>query len=364
VAEAGLTFVGPPPEAIEAMGEKTAARRRMQAAGVPVVPGSDGAVEDAAEARALAARLGYPVMIKAAAGGGGRGLKRCDGPEQFEALWDSAGREAAAAFGDGRRYLEKVLARPRHVEVQVFCDAHGGAVHLGERECSVQRRHQKLIEETPSPAVDGPLREAMGAAALRAATAVGYRGAGTVEFLLDAGGAFHFLEMNTRLQVEHPVTELVTGLDLVRLQLEVAAGGPVPAQAEVRRRGHAVEARICAEDPAKGFLPRPGTITAFEAPAGEGLRLDPGVAAGAVVSPHYDSLLAKLCAWAPSREEALSRLAAGLDALLVEGVPTTAAWLAAALRHPALLAGDYDTGFVEQHGKALAAALAAGRARA
>jgi acetyl-CoA carboxylase biotin carboxylase subunit len=345
VAAAGLTFIGPSAEAIRAMGEKTGARARMKAAGVPVVPGSDGPVGDDAQATAAAAAIGYPLMVKAVAGGGGRGLRAVERPDDLLAALAAARREAAAAFGDDRVYLERRLTRPRHVEIQLMADRHGGVLQLGERDCSVQRRHQKLLEETPSPAVDGPLRAAMATAAVAAARAVGYVGAGTVEFLLDAGGAFHFLEMNTRLQVEHPVTELVTGLDLVRLQLEVAQDGRLPAQGEIVFRGHAVEARICAEDPARGFLPRPGTITALAPPTGPGLREDSGVEAGTTVTPHYDSLLSKLCAWGEDRGQALDRLSAGLRSYRLEGLTTNLAWLAAAVDHPAYRSGEYDTGF-------------------
>ncbi|HET8732731.1 MAG TPA: acetyl-CoA carboxylase biotin carboxylase subunit [Anaeromyxobacteraceae bacterium] len=355
VEAAGLTFVGPPPEAIEAMGEKTGARARMRAAGVPVVPGSEGALADEAAALAAAEALGWPVMVKAVAGGGGRGMRRVEQAAGLPAAWASARREAGAAFGDDRLYLEKALTRPRHVEVQVFCDAHGGAIHLGERECSVQRRHQKVVEESPSPRLDEPLRAAMCEAALRAARAVGYRGAGTVEFLVDAEGRFWFLEMNTRLQVEHPVTELVTGLDLVRLQLEVAQGGAVPAQEAVVRRGHALEVRICAEDPARGFLPSPGKITYLRVPGGPGVRDDGGVYGGWVVPSHYDPLLSKLCAWAPDRPQAIARLRRALRDYVVHGIATNVAWLGAVLDHPAFRAGDYDTGFCAEHAQALAA---------
>jgi acetyl-CoA carboxylase, biotin carboxylase subunit len=345
VAAAGMTFIGPAAEAIRAMGEKTGARARMKAAGVPVVPGSDGPVGDDAQAAAAATAIGYPLMVKAVAGGGGRGLRAVERPDDLPAALAAARREAAAAFGDDRVYLEKRLVRPRHVEIQLMADRHGGVLQLGERDCSVQRRHQKLLEETPSPAVDGTLRAAMATAAVAAARAVGYVGAGTVEFLLDAGGAFHFLEMNTRLQVEHPVTELVTGLDLVRLQLEVAQDGRLPAQGELVFRGHAVEARICAEDPARGFLPRPGTITALAPPTGPGLREDSGVEAGTTVTPHYDSLLSKLCAWGEDRGQALDRLSAGLRSYRLEGLTTNLAWLAAAVDHRAYRSGEYDTGF-------------------
>ncbi|MBK9518476.1 MAG: acetyl-CoA carboxylase biotin carboxylase subunit [Anaeromyxobacter sp.] len=349
VEAAGLTFVGPGAAAMEAMGGKTSARAHMRAAGVPVVPGSDGPLAGEADALVEARILGFPVMVKAVAGGGGRGLRRCDREADLPAAWQSARREALAAFGDDRLYLEKALDRPRHVEVQLVCDEHGGAIHLGERECSVQRRHQKVIEESPSPLVDEPLRGALCEAALRAARAVGYRGAGTVEFLVDQDRRFYFLEMNARLQVEHPVTELVTGLDLVRLQLEVAAGLPLPPQASVSWRGHAVEARVCAEDPARGFLPSPGKITYLRVPGGPGIRDDGGVYGGFVVTPHYDPLLSKLSAWAPTREQAVARLVRALGDYVVHGITTNVAWLASALSHPAFQRGDYDTTFCTAH---------------
>jgi acetyl-CoA carboxylase biotin carboxylase subunit len=352
-ARAGLTFVGPPPEAMEAMGEKTAARARMKAAGVPVVPGSDGPVADEATAHVEAARLGFPVMIKAAAGGGGKGMKRCDRPEDLAAAFASARREAAAAFADDRLYLEKFLEKPRHVEIQVFCDEHGQALSLGERECSVQRRHQKVIEESPSCIVDEPLRQAMGAVALTAARAVGYLGAGTVEFLVDASRKFYFLEMNTRLQVEHPVTELCTGLDLVRLQLEVASGERLPPPEAVQRRGHAIEARVCAEDPARAFLPSPGKITYLRPPGGPGIRDDSGIYGGFVVPPFYDNLLSKVVAWAPTREQAIARLQRALGDYVIHGIATNVPWLGAVLRHPAFRSGDYDTGFCAAFAKEL-----------
>jgi acetyl-CoA carboxylase, biotin carboxylase subunit len=353
VTAAGLTFVGPPAASMDAMGVKTTARRNMQAAGVPTVPGSPASIADEAEARAFCDRIGYPVMIKAAAGGGGKGMKRCDRPEDLAALWPSARREAAAAFGDDRLYVEKFLERPRHVEIQVFFDEHGNGISLGERECSVQRRQQKVIEESPSCILDEPMRRAMGEVAVRAARAVGYRGAGTVEFLVDAQRSFYFLEMNTRLQVEHPVTEMITGLDLVRMQLEVAQGERILRQDEVVRRGHAIEARIYAEDPAKRFMPSPGRITYLRVPGGPGVRDDSGVYAGWVVSPFYDPLLSKLVAWAPTRPQAIERLIRALGDYVVHGISTNVDYLVAALGHPAFRAGDYDTSFCARHEKDL-----------
>jgi acetyl-CoA carboxylase biotin carboxylase subunit len=350
---AGIAFIGPRPDSMDAMAVKTTARARMAAAGVPTVPGSSAPIAEEAEARAFADELGYPVMIKAAAGGGGKGMKRCDRSEEFPALWQSAGREAAGAFGDDRLYLEKFLEQPRHVEVQVFADEHGRCVHLGERECSVQRRQQKVIEESPSAIVDEQLRETMGAVAVRAAQAVGYVGAGTVEFLVDAQRSFYFLEMNTRLQVEHPVTEMITGLDLVRMQIEVARGEPILAQEQVVRRGHAIEARVYAEDPARRFMPSPGKITYLRVPGGPGVRDDSGVYGGWVVPQYYDPLISKLVAWAPTRDQAIHRLVRALGEYTVHGITVNLAWLAAVLEHPAFRSGDYDTGFCERYEKEL-----------
>ncbi len=359
VEAAGITFVGPRPESMEAMGEKTTARRNMQAAGVPTVPGSPGPIAEEAEARAFAESIGWPVMIKAAAGGGGKGMKKCERPEDFGSLWASARREAAGAFGDDRLYLEKFLDQPRHVEIQVFFDARGHGVWLGERECSVQRRQQKVIEESPSCVLDDRMREAMGEVAVKAGRAVGYRGAGTVEFLVDARRSFFFLEMNTRLQVEHPVTEMCTGLDLVRMQLEVAEGAPILRQEQVRRRGHAIEARVYAEDPARNFLPRPGTITALQVPTGEGVRDDSGVYPGWTVSPFYDPMLSKLVAWGETRGQAIERLLGALRGYEIQGIQNNVAYLAAVLDHPAFRSGDYDTGFTARHGPELVARAAA-----
>ncbi len=346
---AGLTFIGPRPESQEAMGVKTSARRRMREAGVPVVPGSDGPIADPAEAQAVADQLGYPVMLKAAAGGGGKGMKRCERREDFAGLWQTARRESASAFGDDRLYLEKFLEGPRHVEVQVFADQAGRVIHLGERECSVQRRHQKIVEESPSAAVDPSMRAAMGEVAVKAARAVDYLGAGTVEFLVDAHRRFWFLEMNTRLQVEHPVTEMVVGLDLVRLQIEVAQGMPVPAQEAVAPRGHAVEARVYAEDPARNFLPAPGKITYLRVPGGPGIRDDSGVYAGWVVPPFYDPMLSKVLAWAPTRPQAIDRLRRALGDYHVHGIATNVPYLRAVLSHPAFRSGEYDTGFCARY---------------
>ena len=346
----GITFIGPRPESMDAMGVKTTARRNMQAAGVPTVPGSQAPIAGEEEARAFAGSIGYPVMIKAAAGGGGKGMKRCDRAEDLAALWQSARREAGGAFGDDRLYIEKFLDKPRHVEIQVFADEHGECVWIGERECSIQRRQQKVIEESPSCILDERMRQAMGEVAVKAARAVGYRGAGTVEFLVDARRDFYFLEMNTRLQVEHPVTEMITGLDLVRMQIEVAQGERILSQDQVVRRGHAVEARVYAEDPARGFMPSPGKITYLRVPGGPGVRDDSGVYTGWVVPQFYDPLISKLIAWAPTRAQAIDRLVRALDEYAVHGITTNIGYLTAVLNHPAFRAGEYDTGFCQRYG--------------
>ena len=334
VMAAGLVWVGPPPAAIRAMGDKAEAKRLAARAGVPVLPGCDDTtLSDAALAQA-AAGIGFPLMIKAAAGGGGRGLRRVDRATAFPAALAQARSEATHAFGDGRVLLERALEGARHVEVQVFADRHGACVHLGERDCSVQRRHQKLIEESPSPAVDEALRARMGAAAVSAAREAGYVGAGTVEFLLDAQGQFWFMEMNTRLQGEHPVTEAVTGLDLVEWQLRVAMGEPLPArQEDIRFQGHAIEARLCAEDPARDCLPQSGTLLAWTAPPE--VRVDHALEAGAAVLPYYDSMIAKLVAHAPTRDAARARLAQALESTLALGIVTNQSLLAAVLRDDA-----------------------------
>jgi acetyl-CoA carboxylase biotin carboxylase subunit len=348
-ADAGLVFVGPRPETIRAMGDKTEARRLMAAAGVPVLPGSPGAVADAEEAARAARDVGFPVLLKAAAGGGGIGMVRVDGPEGLAGALATARRRAEAAFGYGALYVERYLERPRHVEVQVFGDHRGNVVHLYERECSIQRRHQKLVEEAPAPALEARIRAALTEAALRGARAIDYAGAGTMEFLVDAAGRFYFLEMNTRLQVEHPATEEVTGTDLVVAQLLVAAGEALPwRQEEIEARGVAVECRVYAEDPARNFLPSPGTITRLVLPAGEGVRVEAGVAEGGTVTVHYDSLLAKLVTRGASRGEAIDRMAAALDACVVEGVRTTIPFLRRVMGHAGFRAGDVHTQMVER----------------
>jgi geranyl-CoA carboxylase alpha subunit len=349
VTAAGLVFIGPPAAAIEAMGDKARARQRMAAAGIAVVPGYDGDDQDPALLQREAGRIGYPVMVKAAAGGGGRGMRLVQRAAELPDALRSAAAEAAKAFGDGRLILERAVVEPRHVEIQVFADSQGNALHLGERDCSVQRRHQKVIEESPSPAVDEGLRARMGAAAVAVARAIGYVGAGTVEFLLDRTGQFYFMEMNTRLQVEHPVTECVTGLDLVEWQLRVARGERLPLQQdEIRLQGHAIEVRVCAESPPDDFLPGSGTIVDWSAPMG--VRCDHALRTGTEVPDWYDSMVAKLVAHAATRAECIEQLAAALDRTVLLGVPSNRAFLGRLLRHDGFRAGhDVSTAFIERH---------------
>ena len=344
-----ITFIGPSGEQIRQMGDKATARRLAKEAGVPTVPGSAGTIEDPDEAIAAATEIGFPVIIKATAGGGGKGMRIAPTAEQFLQLFGLAQNEALSAFGNGAVYIEKYLEHPRHVEIQVLGDQYGRVVHLGERDCSVQRRHQKLIEESPSPALTPELRERMGAAAVRLAENIGYTGAGTVEFLLDTDGCFYFMEMNTRIQVEHPVTEMVTSFDLVKEQIRVAAGEHCTFQGDGRRlRGHAIECRINAEDPYRGFQPSPGLITAYHPPGGPGVRVDTHVYAGYTVPPYYDSLLAKVIVHGNTREEALARMGQALDSFILEGPTTTIPFLARVIRHPDFVAGNVDTRFLER----------------
>jgi acetyl-CoA carboxylase biotin carboxylase subunit len=343
----GIVLVGPRPEAMEAMGHKTRARALMIAAGVPVVPGSEGPVSGPDEAVLEAQDIGFPIMVKAAAGGGGKGMRRVADPAALHSAFEAAQSEARNSFGDDRVYLERFLDRPRHIEVQVFADTHGNCVHLFERECSIQRRHQKIIEEAPSPFVDDAMRQAMGAVAVQAARAVGYVGAGTVEFLADAQRNFYFLEMNTRLRVEHPITEWITGLDLVEWQIRVAQGEALPfKQEDLVKRGHAVEARIYAEDPAAGFMPAPGVIEALHVPSGPYVRDDSGVYAGVEVTPLYDPMISKLSVWAETRDAAVARLDRALAEYKVVGLTTNISFLRRALGTESFKSGDYDTGFV------------------
>ena len=342
----GLVFIGPTAEQIRRMGDKAEARRTMIEAGVPVVPGSKGAVDDVVTARAEAERIGFPVIIKAAAGGGGKGMRVAESADVIENTFTMARNEAAAAFNDARVYIERFVQRPRHVEIQVMGDQHGNLIHLGERDCSIQRRHQKLIEESPSPAITPETRQAMGEAAILAGRAIDYSNAGTVEFLLAESGDYFFMEMNTRIQVEHPVTEMVTGVDLVKEQIRSAAGERIGGPPKLS--GHAIECRINAEDPAHDFRPSPGRITAFHAPGGPGIRIDTHVYAGYSVPPFYDSLLGKLIAYGSTREEALGRAYQALEEFIIEGVKTTIPFLREVLRHPEFVAGNVDTHFLER----------------
>jgi acetyl-CoA carboxylase biotin carboxylase subunit len=360
-AAAGITFIGPSADAMRKMGSKTEARKTVSAAGTPVVPGDNGpdgnGFPTAELALAAAKKIGFPVLIKAAAGGGGKGMRLVASEQELAGSFDGAKREATAAFGDGTVYLEKAIQRPRHIEIQVFGDHHGTVVHLGERDCSIQRRHQKVIEESPSPVVTPELRARMGAAAVAAAKAVDYVGAGTCEFLLDGTtGGFYFLEMNTRLQVEHPVTEMIYGLDLVAWQLDVAEGKPLPLtqqELDARRRGHAVECRIYAEDPVK-FLPSPGRVTHLRVPDGPYVRNDSGCYEGAEIPVHYDPMISKLVVWGDDRKTAVARMRRALDEYQVLGIETNLPFHRRCFRHAAFVAGDYDTGFIGRNAEALA----------
>ena len=357
VREAGLVWVGPPAEAIAAMGSKTAARQLATSAGVPVVPGTQEGLRDADEAREVAERYGYPVLLKAAAGGGGKGMRVVRGPDELPASLDAARREARNAFGDDAVYVEKYIEGPRHVEIQVLADGHGTVLHLGERECSVQRRHQKMIEEAPSVAVDAELRRRMGETAVAAARAAGYVNAGTCEFLLDRDGNYYFLEMNTRIQVEHPVTELVTGIDLVQWQIRIAAGERLPfAQADVAPKGWAIECRITSEDPANGFLPSTGRISYLHLPSGPGVRWDGGIETGSEVGLYYDPMLAKLIVHARTRELAVERMHRALLELTIEGVETSRDFHLRVMEHPDFRSGDISIQWLEQNLGALTAA--------
>ncbi len=349
-----ITFIGPTPDQIRQMGDKASARRLAKEAGVPTVPGSAGILADVDEALVVAQEIGFPVIIKATAGGGGKGMRIAHDADQFGQLFGLAQNEALSAFGNGDVYVEKYLEHPRHVEIQIIGDQHGRVIHLGERDCSVQRRHQKLIEESPSPALTAELRDQMGSAAVSLAAAIGYVGAGTIEFLLDTDGSFYFMEMNTRIQVEHPVTEMVTGFDLVKEQVRVAAGEPLSFPVNFNSlRGHAIECRVNAEDPYRNFQPSPGLITAYHPPGGPGVRVDTHVYAGYRVPPHYDSLLAKVIVHGRDRHEALRRMGQALDSFILEGVTTTIPFLARVIRHPDFVAGTIDTRFLERENQLL-----------
>jgi acetyl-CoA carboxylase biotin carboxylase subunit len=349
-AAAGLTFIGPPAAAMEIMGSKTSARRAAIEAGAPVVPGTTGALNSFEEARTIAAQFGYPIMLKAAAGGGGKGMRQVAEERELQSALEAAQSEAASAFGNSEVYLEKVVEKPRHIEIQIFADSQGNYVHFGERECSIQRRHQKVIEECPSPLNDANLRRRMGADAIRIAQAVDYVGAGTVEFLFsDVSREYYFLEMNTRLQVEHPVTELVTGFDLVREQIRVAAGERLSVtQDDVRMSGHAIECRVYAEDPDNNFLPSPGKITFLRVPNGPGVRDDSGVTAGDEVSIYYDPMISKLAAWGRDRQEAIDRIRRALDEYTVGGIKTTVPFFRQIVRDQDFIDGQLDTGFISR----------------
>jgi acetyl-CoA carboxylase, biotin carboxylase subunit len=350
VQQAGLVFIGPPPAAIERMGDKVAARKLMVAAGVPVVPGSPGTLKTAEQVRAVAREIGFPIMVKAAAGGGGKGLRLVESDKDLDSVVRAVASEAKSSFGDGRFYVEKFVRQPRHIEFQIFADRHGNVVHLFERECSIQRRHQKVVEESPSPFVTPKMRRRMGEVAVRATKAVNYVGAGTIEFLADADRNFYFLEMNTRIQVEHPVTEMVTGTDLVRLQIEVASGAALPfKQEELAQRGWALECRIYAEDPAAGFVPSPGRIETLKWPEGPGVRNDAGVYCGAMVPMFYDPIISKLVVWGRDRAQALERMRRALSEFQITGeIKTNLDFHRWIVNHPRFIEGDFDTNFIDR----------------
>ena len=349
VSASSIAFIGPTPDQIRQMGDKAAARKLAKQQGVPTVPGSPGPVDSLEDGQQVAGEIGFPVIIKAAAGGGGKGMRVANDADQFAQSFTLAKQEALAAFNSDEVYIEKYLARPRHIEIQIMGDTYGKVMHLCERDCSVQRRHQKLVEEAPSPAVDQTLREDIGDAAVKLAESIGYVGAGTIEFLLDADGAFYFMEMNTRIQVEHPVTEMCTNFDLVKEQIVVAAGAPLSFVMNGNRlRGHAIECRVNAEDPSRNFQPAPGLITAYHPPGGPGVRVDTHIYAGYTVPPYYDSLLAKVIVHGNTRTEALARMRQALDSFIIEGVTTTIPFLGRVMRHPDFVAGKVDTKFLER----------------
>ena len=352
-AASKIVFIGPSPEHLRLMGDKATARRTMSEIGVPVVPGTPGPIDDVEAALAFAVEAGFPVIIKAAAGGGGKGMRVARDADEFARSFQLARSEALAAFGNGDVYVEKYLERSRHIEFQILGDTHGNVVHLGERDCSVQRRHQKLIEEAPSPALTPDLRQRMGDAAVRGAKAINYLGAGTVEMLLDADGSFYFMEMNTRIQVEHPVTEMLTGVDLVKEQIRIAAGLEMREKKTPALRGHVIECRINAEDPARNFQPSPGKIDVFHPPGGNGVRLDTHVYSGYTVPPYYDSMIAKLICHGRDREEAIAKMKLALDTFIVQGVTTTIPFLWRVMSDPHFVAGDVHTKFLEQEGASL-----------
>ena len=349
-ADHKITFIGPPPHAISAMGDKSTAKKNMAKAGVPIIPGSQGIVENEKEALAIANQIGYPLIVKATAGGGGRGMRLVREEAEFNRLFQAAQGEADAAFGNPNVYIEKFIERPRHIEFQILADNYGNVIHLGERECSIQRRHQKLLEEAPSPFLSESLRRKMGKAAVDAAKSIQYVGAGTVEFLVDKQGNFYFMEMNTRIQVEHPVTEMITGLDLVTEQIRIAQGEPLRfKQNDIQLRGHAIECRINAEDPNHNFRPHPGKISGYLPPGGPGVRVDSHVYTDYEIPPYYDSLIGKLIVWGPDRDTAIRRMRRALKECAITGVPTTISFHQKILENPAFLAGDIYTNFIEEH---------------
>ncbi|MDE6599067.1 MAG: acetyl-CoA carboxylase biotin carboxylase subunit [Oscillospiraceae bacterium] len=343
----GITFIGPAPESIEMLGDKAAAKSAMKKAGVPVIPGSDGAVESVAEAKKLAEEIGFPLMVKASAGGGGRGIRLVERMEDLEAQITAARTEALNYFGDGSIYMEKFIVNPKHIEFQILADKHGNVVHLGERDCSMQRRNQKVLEESPSTIMTPQLRDRMGRAAVAAAKVCGYYNAGTIEFLVDDKNNFYFMEMNTRIQVEHPITEFVTGIDLVKAQLKIAAGKELPySQEDIRVKGHSIECRINAESPEKGFRPSPGKIKALHIPGGPGIRIDSSVYSGYEITPYYDSMIAKLIVYAPTRKEAIAKMNWALAEFIVEGVDTNIDFQLSLIRDPVFEEGSYDIGYL------------------
>ncbi len=347
----GITFIGPAPESIEMLGDKAAAKSAMKKAGVPVIPGSDGAVPTMEEAKRLAEEIGFPLMVKASAGGGGRGIRLVERMEDLEAQITAARTEALNYFGDGSIYMEKFIVNPKHIEFQILADKHGNVVHLGERDCSMQRRNQKVLEESPSVIMTPMLRDRMGKAAVAAAKVCGYYNAGTIEFLVDNKNNFYFMEMNTRIQVEHPITEFVTGIDLVKAQLKIAAGKELPySQEDIRVKGHSIECRINAESPEKGFRPSPGRINALHIPGGPGIRIDSSVYSGYEITPYYDSMIAKLIVYAPTRKEAIAKMKWALAEFIVEGVDTNIDFQLSLIRDPAFEEGNYDIGYLGRRG--------------
>ncbi|MGH2576116.1 MAG: acetyl-CoA carboxylase biotin carboxylase subunit [Ignavibacteria bacterium] len=348
-ADSNIKFIGPSPQMISAMGDKALARDTMKKANIPVVPGSDGIIKDVTEAKEAAKSIGYPILIKAAAGGGGKGMRIVNSEEEIENNFTMATNEALNAFGNGDVYIEKFMDEPRHIEVQILGDRYGNVIHLGERDCTIQRRHQKLIEESPSPFIDDDVREAMGIAAVKGAKSVKYEGAGTIEFIVDKNKNFYFMEMNTRIQVEHPVTEQVTGIDLIREQINIAAGKKIKIK-KVKTYGHSIECRINAENPDKNFAPSPGKITTFHVPGGLGVRVDTHAYANYYIPPYYDSMIAKLIVTADNRKEAIAKMFRSLDEFIIEGIHTTIPFHQKVMHHQKFIEGNYDTGFIEKYG--------------